>query len=154
MPLNGFSAITEGARIERLSNSCLPYRAEVVPSGNPTSCDTCSPLTFVQPPITPSESNRITALSAMINNTLVNGGCVSQSRARQLLAAAGSAQQYGSEGVRIAALQQATAACSADGTPNLPLGVVIDPCPPLPPPPAPPPRAIACLLGKNQRLGA
>jgi len=90
----------------------------------------------------------------MINNTLVNGGCVSQSRARQLLAAAGSAQQYGSEGVRIAALQQATAACSADGTPNLPLGVVIDPCPPLPPPPAPPPRAIACLLGKNQRLGA
>jgi len=154
MPLNGFSAITEGARIERLTNSCVSYRAEIVPPGNTGNCDTCSSRPFVQPPITPSESNRITALTAMINNSLVNGGCVSQSRAKELLAAAGAAQQYGSEGVKIAALQRATVACSADASPDLPLGVVIDPCPPLPPPPAPPPRAIACLLGKNQRLGA
>ena len=153
MPLNGFTAITEGARMERLLNSCASYRAEVVPTGNLKGCNTCSTETFVQPPITPSESNRITSLSAMINNTLVNGGCVSQSRAKELLAAAGSFKQYGSEGVRIAAREQAILACSDDSSPLL-AGVVLEVCLPIPPPPAPPARAIACLLGKNQKLGA
>ena len=148
MPLNGAAANTEGGKLQREIATRAHYRAPTPVQGNPTSCYSCTTKQYIQPNITPSESSRITILTATMNGTLVNGGCVTQDRARQLLMAAKS-PQYGSQGVRIAAIQQATIAASDDSALLKP--IILPGCPPLPPPPAPPSRA--CPLPKNMRLG-
>ena len=153
MPLNGATAVTEGARLQRLIHgSCYP---KFIPQqGNSQYC--CSPKESIQAPITPSENSRIMQLTATCSGTLLNGGGVTQARAREVLANAARSQQIGTEGVKINRRQQLTEECSIDpfsktarfseyNTPMIPLV-----CPPLPPPPAPPPRA--CVLAKNQKF--
>lgn len=150
MPLNGASANTEGGRLQRAIATYANYQAPFVSQkGNPTSCDTCASEDTIQHPITPSESSRIAVLTATMNGTMLNGGGVTQDRARQLLAAFAGSQQYGSEGVRIAALQQAVVSSAPD--PKFLPSIVIPVCPTIPPPPAPPARA--CPLPKYMKLG-
>lgn len=153
MPLNGATAVTEGARLQRLiSSSCFP---NFVPQqGNPQSC--CPPKVSIQAPITPSENSRIVQLTANCSGTLLNGGGVTQARAREVLAAAAKSQQLGTEGVKVERLIQTTQLCSTDSfnketrfsAYNTPPVLLV--CPPLPAPPAPPPRA--CILQKNQKF--
>jgi hypothetical protein len=149
MPLNGAAANTEGGRLQRAIAKYANYQAPFPEQGNPTSCYGCVPEVSPQPTITPSEGSRIALLTATNNGTMLNGGGVTQDRARQLLAALAGSQQYGSEGMRIAALQQAVAA-AAPNQQFLP-SIVIPVCPTIPGPPAPP--APACPLPKYMRLG-
>ena len=149
MPLNGAAANTEGGRLQR---SIANYKAPLpfVNKGYQPSCHSCILQVITQPPITPSESSRMAILTATMNGALINGGCVTQDRARQLLLASRGSQQYGSQGIRIAALQQSVAAASDDSPFLVP--IIIPGCPPLPAPPGPP--APACPLPKNMRLGS
>ena len=150
MPLNGATAITEGARLQRLINACPRF----IPRQGNEAC--WSPKASIQVPITPSENSRVLQRTANYNGTLLNGGGVTQERAKQLLANM-RVQNFGSEGARINQVIQDTVEASTDPTSptarfsmfNTP--IVIPPCPPLPPPPAPPARA--CVLAKNQKLG-
>ena len=142
MPLNGSSTLTEGARMNKLM-SCGP--AFIPRKGNPENCISCV-RTGVNVPITQTESSRIILLDATLNGTLINGGGVTQTRARELLAANKS---LGSEGVRIALLQQQTIEAAADPMFIEPPNVTR--ClPPLAPPPGPPAR-VSCALNKNNR---
>lgn len=95
-------------------------------------------------------------LTATYAGTLLNGGGVTQARAREVLAAAARSQQLGTEGVKTGRRQQIAEECATDpflpearfsqfNTPMIPTV-----CPPLPPPPAPPARA--CVLQKNQKF--
>jgi hypothetical protein len=153
MPLNGATAVTEGARLQRLMNSCC-YPNFIPQQGNPQSC--CFPKETIQAPITPSENSRIMQLTANYSGTLLNGGGVTQARAREVLAAAARSQQLGTEGVKVDRLIQDTIQCSSNpfapdarfSEYNSPLIPLV--CPPLPPPPAPPARA--CVLQKNQKF--
>jgi hypothetical protein len=149
-PLNGFSANTESGRLRQLTRNCSYMSQTISGKGNLELCKSCDVQTL-QPPITPAESSRIASLA------LVGGSCVvTQSRAKELLAAAGSRKQFGSETVRIERRIQETIACSIDPFDSetrfsqfnrLPASEI---CPPLPPPPAPP--AKNCPLEKNKRF--
>ncbi len=108
----------------------------------------------IQYPITPAESSRIQDLANKCGGG--TSGAVTQSRAKELLAAAGSRKQFGSEQVRIERRIQETIACSTDPFDSetrfsqfnrLPASEI---CPPLPPPPAPP--AKKCPLEKNKKF--
>jgi hypothetical protein len=153
MPLNGATAVTEGARLQRLIGSCS-FPSYIPQKGNPQGC--YPPKESIQAPITPSENSRIMQLTANYSGTLLNGGGVTQSRAREVLAAAAKSQQLGSEGVKVERLIQTTQQCSTDvfntdtrfSAYNTPPVLVV--CPPLPAPPAPPARA--CILQKNQKF--
>jgi hypothetical protein len=153
MPLQGATAVTEGARLSKfMKSACYPnYTPQ---QGNPQSC--CLPRNTVQAPITPSENSRIMTLSARCNDSLLNGGGVSQDRARQLLAAAGSRRQLVSEGVKIDRVIQEALSCTMNpDDPSMRFSMYERPepplvCPPLPPPPAPPLRE--CVLDKNQKF--
>ena len=156
--LNGFSANTEGGRLRQIMKTCGYTVTSVAPTA-PDECRVCVPTPEVQPTITPAESSRITTL-IMRCGTGSASGQVTQSRVRELLAKQGVTQpQYGSEGVRIAEVIQATTTCATD--PNVPTSRfseyarIPDPfiCPPLPPPPAPPLGGPGgpCPLQKNQK---
>jgi hypothetical protein len=167
MPLNGAAANTEGGRLQRIIAKQAHCQAPLSIQGNPTSCVSCIPTPSAQPNITPAESSRIAVLTAINNGTLINGGCVTQDRARQLLARVfpqGSTPDpitgvppvglfnYGSEGVRIAALQQAVINAAASNAAVYSPPIILPCFTPLPPPPAPP--LSACYpLTKNMKLG-
>lgn len=150
---NGFSANTEGGRLRRMMVTCN-YTVTSAAKTAPDECLVCVPTPEVQPTITPAESSRMAALLTRCGSGS-SSGSVTQSRARELLAIANRNAQYGSEGVRIAEVIQATTTCATD--PNDPTSRfsnyerIPDPfvCPPLPPPPAPP--AKACPLTKDQK---
>lgn len=139
------AANTEGGRLQRKIARMGPGFIPV--QGN--DCGNCLPKNSIQFPITQSENSRILALTANFNGTTLVGAGVTQDRAKQLLATSITMRQFGSEGVRIAAVEQETMAAA----PNQKLlpPIVLTVCPPLPAPPAPPPRA--CPLAKNQKLG-
>jgi hypothetical protein len=150
-PLNGFSANTESGRLRQLTRNCYYMSQTVSGKGN---LDSCKEVQTVQPPITPAESSRIASLAYVCGGS--PSGAVTQSRAKELLAAAGSRQQFGSETVRIERRMQETIACSTDPFDSetrfsqfnrLPAREI---CPPLPPPPAPP--AKNCPLEKNKKF--
>jgi hypothetical protein len=136
--LNGGSALTESARLRKQVERCPLY---VAPQGNPQSCCSVYPQT-AQAPITPAESTRIYSLTVASSGVNYGGTGVTQDRVRQLLATAGSARQFESEGVRTDRLIQKTLECK-DTTPFT-RPIIVEQCPPLPPPPAPPMRE--CLL--------
>jgi len=143
MPLNGAGANTEGGRLSRMmraNRTC--YDGRNVSSG-PLACVRGS----IQFPFTQTENSRITLLNATNNATLLNGGGVTQARARQVLAAT-LAGVVTTETVYITALQERTIACSDDSPTLKP--VIIPACPALPPPPGPP--APVCILAKNQKF--
>jgi hypothetical protein len=143
MPLNGAAGNTEGGRLSRLMRTTrMCYSGSLVSSGGAP----CYVKESIQTPITPTENSRITLLNATMNGTLLNGGGVTQARARQILAAA-AGPSYESPSVYTNALQQKTIACSDDSPTLKP--IIIPACPPLPPPPGPP--APKCILAKNQK---
>lgn len=161
MPLNGAAANTEGGRLQRIIANNFHCYAPTPVKGNTAPCSTCIPTNKVQPNITPAESSRIAVLTATNNGTLINGGGITQDRARQLLArvfpqgsgvGAVGLYNYGSEGVRIAALQQAVVDAAASNAPVYSPPITLPCFTPLPAPPAPPlsdcyPRT------KNMKLG-
>jgi hypothetical protein len=121
--------------------------------GNLERCP-CPEVQTEQPPITPAESSRIASLAFVCGGS--PSGAVTQSRAKELLAAAGARKQFGSETVRIERRIQETLACANDPFDpeyrfsqfnRLPASEI---CPPLPPPPAPPARL--CPLEKNKKF--
>jgi len=160
MPLQNATAVTEGARIQRLMNA----KGFVPRLGNPEDCS-CSGSAgaiggadspnSIQRPITQSENSKTMLLVATFNGTLINGGGVTQARARQLLI---TATQLNTESMRTLQLQQATVQAatnpldpasrfSAYTKPSMPLV-----CPPyIAPPPAPP---LSACVPKNMRLGS
>ena len=146
MPLNGAAANTEGGRLQRkIQASRMCYKSGDV------SSDTvpCVKKNSIQVPITPSEGSRINLLTATMNGTLLNGGGVTQERAKMLLSmASGLLNIDFTETTRTLELAQRTIACS-DDSPNL-KPVIITPCPPLGPPPGPP--APTCILSKSQKF--
>ena len=152
-PLNGFSANTESGRLRQLTRNCSYMSQTISGKGNLELCKSCEVQT-VQPPITPAESSRIASLAFACGGS--PSGAVTQSRAKELLAAAGSRKQFGSETVRIERRIQETISCSTDPFDSetrfsqfnrLPASEI---CPPLPPPPAPP--AKNCPLEKNKKF--
>ena len=136
--LNGNSALTESARLRKQLEGCTMYIPE---QGNPQSCCPVYPQT-VQAPITPAESTRILSMAVASSGITYNGMGVTQERARQLLATAGSSRQFMSEGVKTDRLIQQTVECETSTPFTKP--IIVEQCPPLPPPPAPPMRE--CLL--------
>ena len=155
MILNGFSANTEGGRLRRLMVSC-GYTTTSAAATAPDECRVCVPTPEIQPTITPAESSRIATLQLRCGTGTASGQ-VTQSRVRELLSKQGVTQpNYGSEGVRIADVIQATTTCATN--PNEPSSRFSDyqripdpfPCPVLPPPPAPP-LGGPCPLTKNQK---
>jgi hypothetical protein len=160
MPLNGAAANTEGGRLQRfIANQAHCYVPQDV-QGNTATCGCYVRQPSAQPNITPAESSRIAVLTAVNNGTLINGGGLTQSRARQVLArtfSQGSAAtaglyNYGSEGVRIAALEQAVLAAAASNAPVYSPPIILPCFTPLPPPPAPP-LSPCYPLTKNMKLG-
>ncbi len=153
-PLNGFSANTESGRLRQLTRGCYYMSQTVSGKGNLERCECKEPEERVQPPITPAESSRIASLAFACGGS--PSGAVTQSRAKELLAASGSRRQFGSETVRIEQRIQQIQACSIDPFDSetrfssfnrLPASEI---CPPLPPPPAPP--AKNCPLEKNKKF--
>jgi len=153
-PLNGFSANTESGRLRQLTRGCFYMSQTVSGKGNLELCGCKDKDQEVQPPITPAESSRIASLAFACGGS--PSGSVTQSRAKELLAAAGSRKQFGSETVRIERRIQEIQACAIDPFDSetrfsqfnrLPAAEV---CPPLPAPPAPP--AKACPLEKNKKF--
>jgi hypothetical protein len=125
-PLNGLplGGNTEGGRLQKeLGKAEKCYK-----NGNAASPYCCSPYKkTIQAEITSAESNRISDLAQ---------GCVrgvTQERIKQLLSGPKSFQ---SQSVRIAAIQQAVLSCSP--APAVPIPIIAEQCPPLPPPPGPP----------------
>lgn len=129
--------MSEGGRINRLIASLAKCQAE------PVFLSGCCRPSKIGTRITPAESSRIASLDAQINGTLLNGGGVTQDRAREILA---NPQNPGSEGVRIALLEQVTPTPPGYGP-----QIVINSPPIIPPPPAPPLRE---CIPKNMRLGS
>jgi hypothetical protein len=125
-PLNGLplGGNTEGGRLQvEMGKAALCYK-----NGNASSPYCCSPYKkTIQAEITSAEGNRISDLAE---------GCVrgvTQDRIKQLLSGPRSFQ---SQSVRIAAKQQAVLSCSP--APAVPVPIIAQQCPPLPPPPGPP----------------
>jgi hypothetical protein len=161
MPLQNATAITEGARMQRLMNSCQP---KFIPRlGNPEICGPCGSGSgsgsgsgqSIQYPITQSENSKTMLLMVSTNGTLLNGGGVTQARARQLLT---TATQLNVQSMRTLQLQQLTLAASSnalDPTSRFSQYTrpsMAPPCPPyIPPPPAPP---LSACIPKNMRLGS
>ena len=143
MPLNGGSALTEGARLRKLTE-CLPT---FIPRQGNT--DECIYKQSIQYPITQTENSRIVYQSMSTIGYALNGGGVTQERARAVLAAL-QTRQFGSAALLTESIQQATIAASEDTVPKGPIISVT--CPPLPAPPAPPMRA--CILTKDLKLGS
>jgi len=144
MPLNGAAGNTEGGRLSRLMRTTrMCYSGSLVSSGEAP----CYVKESIQTPITQTENSRMTLLTATMNGTLLNGGGVTQARAKQILAAAAASAVYDSQSAYTNALQQKTIACSDDSPTLKP--IIIPACPPLPPPPGPP--APKCILAKNQK---
>jgi len=151
MPLQNATAITEGARMQRLMNSCQP---KFIPRlGNPEECGACGSGQSIQYPITQSENSKTMLLMVSTNGTLLNGGGVTQARARQLLT---TATQIGVESMRTLQLQQLTLAASSNALDptsrfsHYTRPSMTPPCPPyIPPPPAPP---LSDCVPKNMRL--
>ena len=125
-PLNGLplGGNTEGGRLQKE----LGKAWECYKNGNATSPYCCSPYKkTIQAEITSAESNRISDLAE---------GCVrgvTQERIQQLLSGPRSFQ---SQSVRIAAIQRAVVTCSP--APTVPIPIIAEQCPGLPPPPGPP----------------
>ncbi len=152
-PLNGFSANTESGRLRQLTRGCYYMSQTVSGKGNIERCCVVEEER-VQPPITPAESSRIASLAYLCGGS--PSGAVTQSRAKELLAASGSRKQFGSETVRIEQRIQEIEACYTDpfnsetrfsSFNRLPASEI---CPPLPPPAAPP--AKKCPLEKNKKF--
>jgi hypothetical protein len=125
-PLNGlpFGGNTEGGRLQREIMRC----SENYVIGKASSPYCCPPYKkTIQAEITSAESNRISDLAQ---------GCVrgvAQDRIQQLLS---GPRSFRSQSVRIAAIQQAVLTCSPQST--VPIPIITEQCPPLPPPPGPP----------------
>lgn len=154
MPLQNATAITEGARMQRLMNSCQP---KFIPRlGNPEICGgACGSGQTIQSPITQSENSKTMLLMVSTNGTLLNGGGVTQARARQLLT---TATQLNVQSMRTLQLQQLTLAASSNALdPASRFSQYTRPsmaptCPPyIAPPPAPP---LSVCIPKNMRLGS
>lgn len=145
-PLNGFSANTEGGRLRRLMKTTVSLPCTPLPAGQESCC--AVPPNRVNVPITPSSDSYLLSqiLAPCGTASTPQSGRLTQDRVRELLARAGSRQQYSSEGERIQGVLQSVANCPTDPYAEPPTIVV---CPPLPPPPAPPARA--CPLTKNQK---
>lgn len=125
-PLNGIplGGNTEGGRLQvELGKAEKCYK-----NGKASSPQCCSPYkNTIQAEITSAEGNRTSDLAQ---------GCVrgvTQERIQQLLSGPRSFQ---SQSVRIAAIQRAVVTCSP--APAVPVPIIIQQCPPLPPPPGPP----------------
>ena len=125
-PLNGlpYGGNTEGGRLQKeLGKAEKCYK-----NGNVSSPYCCSPYKkTVQAEITSAEGNRISDLAQ---------GCVrgvTQDRIQQLLS---NPRSFQSQSVRIARIQQAVVTCSPASI--VPIPIIIEQCPPLPPPPGPP----------------
>ena len=127
---NGNGALTSGARFSKQK----PFT--IIGTSAP-----CPVKTSIQFPITPNEGSRVSDILPLSGSR-----GVLQTRVKELLANK-FLQTYKSEGVRISALIQQTAACS--DTSDSPNPIVIPICPSLPTPPGPP--ASTCWLGKNQK---
>jgi hypothetical protein len=125
-PLNGIplGGNTEGGRLQvELGKAWECYK-----NGKASSPFCCSPYKkTIQGEITSAERNRISYLT----QGSVRG--VTQERIKQLLSGPRSFQ---SQSVRIAAIQQAVLSCSP--APTVPIPIIAEQCPPLPPPPGPP----------------
>jgi len=146
MPLNGAAANTEGGRLQRKIATMGPG---FIPRLGNADIDCCIPRNSIQYPITQSENSRTSLLTATANGTTLVGAGVTQERAKELLAMS-IKKQYGSEGLKTAALQQKTLAAAPN--PQLLPPIVIQLCPPTPAPPALPARA--CPPTKNTKLGS
>jgi hypothetical protein len=136
-PLNGLplGGNTEGGRLDREQARCA--KNYTVNKASSPAC--CSPYkNSVQATITQNSANYTSDLSLGCS---VKGG-VTGERVRQLLASV-KGSPYNSQGVRIAAIQQAVLNCSTN---LIPSPIIIQACPPLPPPPGPP---YICRPAKN-----
>jgi hypothetical protein len=148
-PLNGFSANTESGRLRKQMMKCVPIQAEKAID----SCCERKPIQEIKPLITPTESSYLA--SKMINcGTYVRSGAVPQSMAKELLKKLAT-QNYGTEGTRIGAVEQAVIECATD--PFLPTARfsnyerIPEPTVCIPPPPPPAPPAKQCILSKNEK---
>jgi hypothetical protein len=125
-PLNGLplGGNTEGGRLQvEIGKAEKCYK-----NGNASSQYCCSPYKkTIQAEITSAESNRISDLAQ---------GCVrgvTQERIQQLLS---GPRYFSSQTARISAVQQSLLKCSP--SPAVPVPIIAEQCPPLPPPPGPP----------------
>lgn len=143
MPLNGASALTEGARLRKLTGALTSF---IPRQGN---TDVCIFKESIQYPITQTQNSKIVYDSKVNAGHALNGGGVTQERARAVLARQ-QVRQFGSEGVLIASIQQKLYNCSSDTVPRGP--IVSELCPPTPAPPAPPMRE--CIPTKNLKIGS
>jgi hypothetical protein len=121
LPLGGN---TEGGRLQREIMRC----SENYVIGKASSEYCCSPYKkTVQAEITSAESNRISDLAQ---------GCVrgvTQDRIQQLLS---GPRYFKTHTARISAVEQSLLKCSPP--PAVPIPIIAQQCPPLPPPPGPP----------------
>ena len=148
--LNGFSANTEGGRLNRLVASCPPVESK------PSSvCSDCPlPKDTIQAPITQTESNRLVSQMIQCGTYIFKSG-ITQEQAKEILAAK-TRKRFESEGVRIIRREQEAIACATDPFNSdtrfsaFSRQAAAEVCPPIPPPPAPPARA--CPLTKNQKM--
>lgn len=152
-PLNGSSANTEGGRLRRSLMNCV--ETKMIDTIIGTNNVPCKKSESVLTPITPAESSYLMSKMLACGN-FQRSGAITQDEAKRLLAMASSRQQYGSEGVRIARIEQQAIFCATDPESETSRfsNYVLPPtpfvCPPLPPPPAPP--AKQCPLQKNQKF--
>jgi hypothetical protein len=148
MPQNGGSALTEGARLRKLTErkptECTP--AFIPRQGN---TDECIYKQSIQYPITQTENSRIAYQYMSTIGHAFNGSGVTQERAREVLSSF-KTRQFGSGTVLTKTIQQDTIAESEDTVPKGPIISVT--CPPLPAPPGPPMRQ--CILTKDLKLGS
>ncbi len=134
-PLNGLplGGNTEGGRLQKEIMRC----SETYFIGKASSPHCCPAYKkTIQAEITSAESNRISDLAQ---------GCVrgvTQDRIKQLLS---GPRHFNSQSSRIAELQQRVLQCSPPSV--VPIPILTEQCPPLPPPPGPPyicsPRRVA-----------
>jgi hypothetical protein len=145
MPLNGGSALTEGARLRKLTE-CMPT---FIPRQGNT--DECIYKQSIQYPITQTENSRIVYQSMSTIGYALNGGGVTQERARAVLAAL-QTRQFGSAALLTASIQQATIAASEDTVPRGP--IVSEVFIPIPAPAAPPVPYCLAIKTKPFKLGS
>ena len=130
-PLNGLplGGNTEGGRLQKQLALCEKSYVNNKPSLH--SC--CNPYkTNVQATITQASGNRTSDLE--LGCAGVKGG-VTAERVQELLKAS-MTNNFSSETARITRLQQTTIACNP--SPDVPIPIIIQQCPPLPPVPGPP----------------
>ncbi len=134
-PLNGLplGGNTEGGRLQREIAACATYIS------GPSSPFVCNPYkTTVQAPITQASGNRTSDLAAGLcanASGVASKPGVTAERVQQLLAAS-LTRNFKSETERTMQLQQTILLCNP--APDVPIPIIVQVCPPLPPVPGPP----------------